>query len=99
MPPLLGLRRGFDRCYGSFDCLIDGLTNSGLVKRGSSQACGEPKMEVNEPIRLRVRVRNWWPTMVVASAAASDAWDTSRRGRRRHAQDQVRSDQRARLFG
>jgi hypothetical protein len=59
--PLLGLRRGFDRCYGSFDCLIYGLTNSGLLKRGSSEACDEPKMEINKPIRMRVRVRDWWP--------------------------------------
>jgi hypothetical protein len=59
--PLLGRRRGFDRCYGSFDCVIYGLTNSGLLKRGSSEASGEAKMEVNKPIRMRVRVRNWWP--------------------------------------
>jgi hypothetical protein len=59
--PLLGLRRGFDRCYGSLDCLIYGLTNPGLLKRGSSEACDEPKMEVNKPIRMRVGVRNWWP--------------------------------------
>src|SRR5260370_16359819 len=59
--PLLGLRRGFDRCYGSFDCLIYGLTNSGVFKRASSEACNESKMKVNKPIRMRVRVSNWWP--------------------------------------
>ena len=59
--PLLGRRRGFDRCYGSFDCVIYGLTNSGVLKRGGSEACDEAEMEVDEPIRMRVRVRNWWP--------------------------------------
>ena len=59
--PLLGRRRGLDRCYGSFDCVIYGLTNSGVLKRGGSEACDEAEMEVNEPIRMRVRVRNWWP--------------------------------------
>src|SRR5262249_17160679 len=59
--PLLDRRRGFDRCYRSIDCLIYGLTNSGVLKRGGSEACDEAKMEVNEPIRMRVRVRNWWP--------------------------------------
>jgi hypothetical protein len=59
--PLLGRGGGLDRCYGSFDCVVYGLTNSGVLKRGSSEACDEAKMEVNEPIRMRVRVRNWWP--------------------------------------
>jgi hypothetical protein len=59
--PLFGRRRGFDRCDGSFDCVVYGLTNSGLLKRGSSEASGEAKMEINKPIRMRGRVRNWWP--------------------------------------
>jgi len=58
---LFGDSDGFNRGNGSFYRLIDGLANPCALDGDRSEPRGKAKMEVNEPIRLRIGIRNWWP--------------------------------------
>lgn len=55
--------RGLNRSYGSFDCFIEGFTESSPLKftRDRSESSCKSKMQVGVPIRLWLWFGNWWP--------------------------------------